>query len=90
MPRNVRNFWIYAKIDGRDTRLTGGPSAKNGGMSVEIFFRENGQISNRNIVIDCESVNNGKENKMHIYFPPGSIYETFPDDSGIVWVKANR
>ncbi|HNW57797.1 MAG TPA: hypothetical protein PKM69_08490 [Bacteroidales bacterium] len=89
MPRNVRNFWIYAKIDGRDTRLTGGPSAENGGMSVEIFFRENGQISNRNIVLDCVC-GDGNENQIHIYCPSGSTYETLPDGSGVVRVKATR
>lgn len=90
MPRNVRNFWIDAQIDGRESRITGGPSAKDGGMYVKVLFRENGQISNRNIVIDCESVNDGKENQMHIYCPSGSIYDTLPDGSGVVRVRANR
>lgn len=90
MPRNVRNFWIDAQIDGRESRITGGPSAKDGGMSVEIFFRENGKISDRDILIDCLSAREGTENHIHIYFPPGSIYETLPDGYGVVRVKATR
>ena len=89
MPKNVRNFWLDAQIDGRKSILTGGPSAENGGMSVEIFFRENGQISNRNIVLDCVC-GDGKENQVHIYCPSGSVYETLEDGSGVVRVKANR
>ena len=89
MPRNVRNFWIDAQIDGRESRLTGGPSAKDGGMYVKILFRENGQISNRSIVLDCVC-GDGKENQMHIYCPSGSIYETLPDGSGVVRIKADR
>lgn len=33
MPRNVRNFWIDAQIDGR-TVLTGGPKGKGGGAAL--------------------------------------------------------
>lgn len=38
----LRNFWVEAKIDGRETELEGGPRAKDGGMSVTILQRHNG------------------------------------------------
>lgn len=44
MPRNVRNFWIDARIDGRSARLEGGPQAKDGGFSLVIRQRDNGGI----------------------------------------------
>lgn len=41
----VRNFWIDADIDGRQTELSGGPRAKDGGMSVIIKQRDAGEIT---------------------------------------------
>ena len=40
----VRNFWIEAAIDGRKTRLRGGPVSKDGGFSLTIYQRSNGGI----------------------------------------------
>lgn len=41
----VRNFWISADIDGRETKLRGGPRAKNGGMVIMIYQRDEGGIT---------------------------------------------
>ena len=38
----TRNFWIDARIDGRETELCGGPRAKDGGMEITIMQREKG------------------------------------------------
>lgn len=38
----MRNFYIEADIEGRKTMLTGGPAAKDGGMTVDIRQREEG------------------------------------------------
>jgi len=35
----MRNFYLEADIDGRKTNLTGGPSSKDGGFSLDIFMR---------------------------------------------------
>ena len=40
----VRNFWVNANIDGRETGLCGGPRAKDGGMTINIMQRNNGEI----------------------------------------------
>ena len=40
----VRNFWVDADIDGRATMLSGGPRAKDGGMTIKIRQRDNGGI----------------------------------------------
>jgi len=40
----VRNFWIDANIEGRQTMLSGGPRRKDGGMSVYISQRKDGEI----------------------------------------------
>jgi len=39
----MRNFWITVSIDGRKTRLTGGPLRKDGGFSLEVYMRESGR-----------------------------------------------
>ena len=38
----VRNFWIEANVDGRKTKLTGGPRSKDGGLALDIFMRSDG------------------------------------------------
>lgn len=45
MPRNVRNFWLDGEIDGRKERLEGGPVSKEGGFSLQVKMREEGDIS---------------------------------------------
>ena len=40
----VRNFWVEADIDGRQTMLSGGPRSKDGGMDVTVYQRDEGQI----------------------------------------------
>lgn len=42
----VRNWWIELEIDGRTTRLEGGPRSKNGGFRLTIHQRTDG-ISER-------------------------------------------
>lgn len=44
MPRNVRNFWIEADIDGQATRISGGPQAKDGGLDLTVKMRHNGDV----------------------------------------------
>ena len=39
----LRNFWIEAKVDGRKTALTGGPVQKDGGFSLQVFMRNEGE-----------------------------------------------
>jgi hypothetical protein len=38
----MRNFWINARIDGRKTRLTGGPQSKTGGLELTLYVRDQG------------------------------------------------
>jgi hypothetical protein len=51
-PRNVRNFWFEADVDGRASRVSGGPVAKDGGMDLTLFVREHKEVS-RAISIRC-------------------------------------
>ena len=38
----LRNFWIEAEVDGRKTKLTGGPRNKKGGMRAKFYVKNNG------------------------------------------------
>ena len=44
MPRNVRNFWIEADIDGYATTIQGGPKNGDGGFTEEIYIRDCGGV----------------------------------------------
>ena len=49
----VRNFYVEANIDGRQNTLGGGPKSKEGEMSVRLYQRKEGEISEA-LMIDCE------------------------------------
>ena len=40
----VRNFWVNGKVDGQRTGFGGGPLRKDGGFSMTIKQRDNGEI----------------------------------------------
>lgn len=44
MAQVIRNFWIEASIDGRETKVTGGPRGKRDGFDLRIFMRNEGQV----------------------------------------------
>ena len=39
----MRNFWIEATIDGKQTKLASGPRAKDGGFMMKVYQRDEGQ-----------------------------------------------
>ena len=41
----VRNFYIDTRIDGRKSKLTGGPQSKTGGLYTHITQRSDGTIT---------------------------------------------
>ena len=49
----VRNFYVEANIDGRQTTLGGGPKAKTGEMSVRLYQRDDGEITDA-LLIECK------------------------------------
>ena len=69
----MRNFWIECKIDGRKTKLTGGPRSKDGGFNLTIYQRSDGEsikvlkiigwkeLDNEELVINVYSPLNKKE-----------------------------
>ena len=43
-PKNVRNFWIEGSIDGRLTKLVGGPESEGGGLHFTVYQRDKGEV----------------------------------------------
>ena len=44
-PVNVRNFWLEGDIDGRSSKISGGPRAKDGGFFLRVFIRDQGEVA---------------------------------------------
>lgn len=44
MPRNVRNFWVELRVDGKQTRIETGPQAKDGGFELVVLQRDQSSI----------------------------------------------
>ena len=54
MPRNVRNFWFDAWIDGKQEKVSSGPRAKNGGMDIVLKVRNKGSVVGP-VAIRCQA-----------------------------------
>jgi hypothetical protein len=44
-PRVVRNFYVIAEVDGRRSRISGGPRAWDGGMTLTLYQRRSGSVA---------------------------------------------
>jgi len=44
MPRTVRNFWIDACVDGRQSDIGTGPRGPQGGFSLTVYQREDNDV----------------------------------------------
>lgn len=44
MPRTVRNFWLSANVDGRQSPVQGGPRAYDGGITIRLYQRSGGEV----------------------------------------------
>lgn len=53
----VRNFYVEADIDGRQTTLGGGPASKTGEMTVHIHQRDDGGIVSDVVKVLCREHN---------------------------------
>jgi hypothetical protein len=56
MPKNVRNSWVVVQAEGRKNDVATGPAAHNGRLATTVFVRENGKISDTNLVTRVEPV----------------------------------
>ncbi len=57
----VRNFYVKASIDGRKTKLEGGPRLKDGGMVIKVLMRDEGEVVTA-LTIRCEAIGSDAEN----------------------------
>lgn len=52
MPRNVRNFWLTVKVDGKKSEVGTGPRSKDGGFRCHVLQRADGQVYHEEIVVE--------------------------------------
>jgi hypothetical protein len=58
MPRIVRNFWVSATVDGRKSRVAGGPRGKDGGITLTLYQRQCGAVRTA-LRIQCHACGDG-------------------------------
>lgn len=56
----VRPFYMEAYVDKRDSKLSGGPRSKGGGMDVTIYQRDKGDISTVFRIESSSTMQDGK------------------------------
>ena len=52
----LRNFWANVKVDGYKTECGGGPRSKDGGMSIVVYQRKDGEKKTA-VKVSCRAVN---------------------------------
>ena len=58
MPRVVRNFWIAGDVDGRRSPVSGGPRGRDGGLSLTLYQRTEGQVA-ASLRVHCSAGRDG-------------------------------
>jgi len=74
-PRNVRNFWIHAQVDGRRSRVCGGPRRKDGGLSLTLYQRSGGTIVAA-LQVECLALTDGTLRLEASPFRPFTVSDT--------------
>jgi len=59
MPKNLRNFWVEAAVDGRRTPVKFGPRAKDGGFRMTFYMRVEG-VSIKALTIEGKASDDDK------------------------------
>ena len=85
MPRHVRNFWVEGRVDGRRSPVTGGPRARDGGVSLTLYQREAGAVRTA-LTIECRALNDGT---LRITVSP-SLPSTFTCRSRTLQIETKR
>lgn len=69
MPRNVRNFFIHAVVDGLSRPIRSGPVSKEGGFTLTVYQRHEGEVV-RALVLEGFASLNGQLRL--VAYEPGS------------------
>lgn len=69
-PRNVRNAWMNAQIDGRSPIATG-PVSADGQMQVRFFVRDNGRVI-PSVRIETLATRDGRL-MLRVFAPAGTL-----------------
>lgn len=86
-PRNVRNFWIVADIDGRTSKLAGGPSGKLGGFDLTVYMRADGEAREAVSLLGRASADGDLRIKVQ---PNDKRSITFDETTGELVIRSQR
>jgi hypothetical protein len=82
--RAVRNFFLVARIDGRNTPVRGGPRGKDGGLLLTLYQRDEGRVREALNII-CTACQDGS---LRLRVEP-ALQSTIMED-GSVWIDTTR
>ncbi len=71
----VRNFWLTAEVDGKKEPVATGPRSSDGGMTVKLFVRDNGE-SRRAVTLECDASADGQL-VIRMAGPDGAVIQSF-------------
>jgi hypothetical protein len=84
-PRVVRNFWISGEVDGRRSRVSGGPRARDGGLCLTVYQRDRGRIET-SLKVACFACPDGT---LRIEVEP-VLPCTFAEADGTIQIETKR
>lgn len=67
----MRNFYLDAQVDGRKNHLHGGPAAKSGGMSIDVYQNHDAE-SELAVKVLCQATESGTL-LVQVYDPHGNL-----------------
>lgn len=82
----VRNFYLAARIDGRKTRLTGGPRTKDGGFDLVITQRHEGTIQEAATIMGRVR----PDGSLVLIFAPGSALQVSGGPVSDIIIRSKR
>ena len=71
----IRNFWAEVSVDGYKTKMAGGPRSKNGGMTITVKQRSDGEIT-APVKIECEERDGSLFTKISVDGEVVAVHET--------------
>lgn len=83
-PRVIRNFWLSGEVDGRSSRVSGGPRARDGGLHLTIYQRDRGSIVTA-LKVQCSAFSDGT---LRIEIQPTRSYVL--ETSGTIRIETKR
>ncbi len=84
-PRVVRNFFVRGEVDGRRSKISGGPRARDGGLTLTLYQRDGGEVELA-LKVHCFACSNGT---LRLEVVPALPWK-FADSNGKLHIETKR